>query len=114
MNTIVTILIIAFALVALATCTYIYMRDKTLSEIRGDVYQLFLQAENAFTESGSGKQKMKWVISKARGLLPEWLQFFITEEFLYKVIQAWFDAVKDLLDDGKVNGSVKETGNEDQ
>ena len=114
MNTIVTILIIAFALVALATCTYIYMRDKTLSEIRGDVYQLFLKAEHTYLETGAGKQKMKYVIQQARGLLPEWLQFFITEEFLCKVIQTWFDAVKDLLDDGKVNGSVKETDNENQ
>lgn len=107
-NTIVTILIIVLAVAALAACTYIYLRDKTLEEIRGDVYQLFIKAEHTYIETGSGKQKMKWVISKARGLLPEWMQTFITEEFLNKVVQAWFDAVKDLLDDGKINKSGKE------
>lgn len=29
------------------------------------------------------------------------------EEMLIKVIEEWFAAVKDLLDDGKVNGSRK-------
>lgn len=107
-NTIITIVIIVAAVATLAVCTYIYLRDKTLDEIRGDVYELFLQAEHKFTETSSGKQKMKWVISKARALLPGWLQAFITEEFLYKVVQAWFDAVKDILDDGKLNKSEKE------
>ncbi|MGN0384612.1 MAG: hypothetical protein ACI4EX_01885 [Lachnospiraceae bacterium] len=107
-STIVTIFIIAFAVVAIASCTYIYLRNRTLDDIRGDVYQLFIKAEHRYVETGSGKQKMKWVIHKARGLLPEWLQIFITEEFLYKVVQAWFDAVKDLLDDGKINNHLKE------
>lgn len=30
-----------------------------------------------------------------------------SEEALEKIIQIWFDEVKDLLDDGKVNGSQK-------
>ena len=55
--------------------------------------------------SGAGQQKLKWVVQQARGLLPKWLQIIITEEMLLKVIDVWFDGVKDLLDDGKVNGS---------
>lgn len=50
---------------------------------------------------------MKWVVSQARRLLPGWLQAIISEEALEKIIQIWFDEVKDLLDDGKVNGSQK-------
>ena len=46
---------------------------------------------------------MKWVLSQARMLLPKWAQVLITEEFLEKVIEGWFQAVKDLLDDGKYN-----------
>lgn len=84
------------------------IRDKTIDEIRVDVYHLFLIAEHAFKESGSGKQKMKYVVSQARRLLPSWLQYFITDEFLESVIEKWFQAVKDLLDDGKMNGSDKE------
>ena len=106
-NTIITILIIVFAVVVLGGGLYVYIRNKSLQEIREDVYKLFLKAEHTFTETGSGKQKMEWVISKARGLLPPWLQIFISEEFLYNVIEKWFQAVKDLLDDGKLNGTGK-------
>lgn len=56
---------------------------------------------------GSGKQKMEWVIGKARGLLPGWLQTFVTDEVILRIIQGWFTAVKDLLDDGKYNNSTK-------
>lgn len=107
LNTIIAIVVIFVLLAVLGYCTYIYLRDKSLEQIRADVYQLFLQAEHTFTETESGKQKMEWVVQKARSLLPEWLQDFITEPFLYMVIQAWFDAVKDLLDDGKYNKSVE-------
>ncbi len=81
-----------------------YMKLKGLDGIRGDVYKLILVAEHQFS-SGEGKQKLKWVVQQARLLLPGWLQVLITEERLEKLIDAWFKGVKDLLDDGKVNGS---------
>ena len=71
------------------------------------IYKLFLKAEHDFKESHAGKQKMKWVISKARGLLPVWMQMIITEEMFENIIQYWFDGIKDLLDDGKLNGMNK-------
>lgn len=110
-NMILTVVLIAMAVIGLTVCTYIYLRDKTLEEIRADVYQLFLTAEHTYLETGSGMQKMKWVVSRARSLLPSWAQAFITDELLYKVIEGWFQAVKDLLDDGKYNKSVE--GKED-
>lgn len=103
------IIIIALTVIGvfiIGTGVYVYLRNKSMEEIRSEVYQLFLAAEHAYTESGSGKQKMKWVISKARALLPSWLQTFVTEDLLYKVIEGWFVAIKDLLDDGKYNKSV--------
>ena len=33
---------------------------------------------------------------------------FITQDLLKKVVQLWFDLVKDLLDDGKMNGTKEE------
>lgn len=89
--------IILFIMAAAAYC-----REKTLQEIRTDVYQLFLKAENAFNESGQGEQKMKWVISRARSLLPSWIQLIMTEDVFIKLIQIWFDGIKDLLDDGRI------------
>lgn len=89
-----------------------YFKDKRLDDIRGDVYQLFLKAEHMYKMSGAGQQKMKWVISKARLLLPSWAQPFISEYMLERAIEMWFQEVKDLLDDGKVNGSQADPDDE--
>ena len=104
-NTIIAIVLTVVALAFVGVGLYFYLRDMTLEEIRADVYQLFLKAEHNPEFMESGKQKMKWVISQARMLLPKWLRFFITDEFLEMIVQGWFDAVKDLLDDGEFNGS---------
>ena len=84
---------------------YQYAKMKGLEGIRKKVYDLFLRAEKGFTESKQGEQKLKWVVQQARGLLPRWLQVVISEEALMTIIDWWFKEVKDLLDDGKVNGS---------
>lgn len=108
---ITTILIIALSiifLIGIGVLVYFYIREKTLEEIRGDVYQLFLEAEHTYQYTEAGKQKMSYVIQRARSLLPNWAQFFITEALLEKVVQMWFEAVKDLLDDGKYNKSTEE------
>lgn len=86
---------------------YSYQRNHNLEQIRERVYKLFVVAENKFYGSEQGKQKMKWVVSQARMLLPSWLRNLLTDEALERIIQAWFDCVKDLLDDGKANGTGK-------
>ena len=89
------ILLVAVLILLIVTIViaFQYAKHKGLEGIRANVYQL------------AGQQKLKWVVQQARGLLPKWLQIIITEEMLLKVIDVWFDGVKDLLDDGKVNGS---------
>lgn len=104
---VIKIFIVLLFLMGFGFTVYLYIREHTLGEIRADVYKLFLEAEHTYTETESGKQKMEYVIQRARSMLPNWAQFFITEEVLRKVVQMWFEAVKDLLDDGKVNRSVK-------
>lgn len=99
----VVVLVILVAITVVMAYQYAKMRG--MDGIRGDVYQLILKAEHVYNESGQGKQKLKWVVSQARGLLPKWMQVFVTEEMMMKVIDEWFKGVKDLLDDGKVNGS---------
>jgi len=100
---------LAVAFIALtATLIYHYMRMKGLEGIRCDVYQLILKAEHMYKESGTGQQKLKWVVQQARGLLPTWLQWVITEDALMNIVDEWFQGVKDLLDDGKVNNSQKQ------
>jgi len=45
-NTILTMALIVATLIMLGAGIYFYVRDKTLSDIRADVYQLFLKAEH--------------------------------------------------------------------
>lgn len=103
--------VLAVVLLILAIVTivvvYQYAKMKGLDGIRQDVYQLILRAEHIYNESGQGKQKLKYVVNQARGLLPQWLRIFVTEDAMMKVIDEWFKGVKDLLDDGRVNGSQK-------
>ena len=103
------LLLVAVVILLIVTLViaFQYAKYKGLDGIRENVYQLILKAEHIYKESGSGQQKLKWVVQQARGLLPEWLQVIITEDALIKIIDAWFCGVKDLLDDGKVNGSQK-------
>jgi len=106
-TSIISIIILLVLLIGLGVLVYFYIRERTLDEIRGDVYRLFLEAEHTYTETVAGKQKMSYTIQRARSLLPNWAQFFITEALLEKVVQIWFEAVKDLLDDGKYNKSTE-------
>lgn len=101
----VLILVIAALAVLTVVIAYQYAKMKGLEGIRENVYQLILKAEHIYKESGQGEQKLKWVVQQARGLLPKWLQVIMSEEVLLKIIDWWFKEVKDLLDDGKVNGS---------
>jgi len=104
---IIAILLIVALVGVVAFTLYLYLKNKTLNDIRADVYKLFLKAEHMY-KAGAGKTKMDFVVRKARELLPSWAQVFITEDVLRKAVQIWFDAVKDLLDDGKFNGTGKE------
>lgn len=100
----VAILLIGLTVVLIYHC----LKLKGLDGIRMDVYQLILKAEHMYKESGTGQQKLKYVVQQARDLLPKWLYHIITEEAMMAIVNEWFKGVKDLLDDGKVNGSQKE------
>lgn len=101
----VLILVIAALAVLTVVIAYQYAKMKGLEGIRENVYQLILKAEHLYTESDQGEQKLKFVVHQARGLLPGWMQLFITEDMMIKLVNEWFRGVKDLLDDGKINGS---------
>jgi hypothetical protein len=108
MELVVSVVCVIVAMAVIGITVYMYIRDNTIDGIRDDAYQLFLKAEHMFTESNSGQTKMKWVLSQIRNIMPAWARFFVTEATMEYVVQMWFDAVKDLLDDGKYNKSTKE------
>ena len=101
------VLILLLIIFVILTVYIIYenAKMKGLEGIRAQAYQYMLKAERIYI-SGEGRKKLKYVVSKARGLLPGWMQFFITDEALMKIVDIWIGEVKDLLDDGKVNDSA--------
>lgn len=101
----VLIIIGIVIMISILAIVYAYFKNKNLDAVRKDVYKLFLEAEHIMKESKAGRQKMKWVLSRARLLLPKWLQVIISDDTFNKIVQIWFDQVKDLLDDGKLNDS---------
>lgn len=105
---IVTILLTVALLLVAVLGGYFYLRDKTLNDIRADVYRLFLFAEHDPRFKELPRERMMWVLKHARIMLPGWAQFLITDAFLEKIVEGWFRAIKDLLDDGKLNKSTTE------
>lgn len=87
------------------------MQTIGLEKVRSYVYHLFVEAEREF-EHGKNEEKFDYVVWFAKNAIPAPFNLFITEKALRKVIQLWFDLCKDLLDDGKLNGS--ETGKESE
>jgi len=101
---VLVVLLIIFILLTIYIA-YENAKMKGLEGIRAQVYQYMLKAEHMYV-SGEGRQKLKYVVSRARQLLPGWLRFFITDDFLMNLMDVWFGEVKDLLDDGKINDST--------
>ena len=81
-----------------------YVRHLGLESIRERVYRAFLDAEHEF-QHGENTEKFEYVINIAKTAIPAPFNFFITESLLRKAVQTWFDLVKDLLDDGELNGT---------
>lgn len=102
------LLILLLIIFVILTVYIIYenAKMKGLEGIRAQVYQYMLKAEHIYVSS-EGRQKLKYVVHNARMLLPDWLRFFISDEALMNLCDAWFKEVKDLLDDGKINSSAQ-------
>lgn len=96
-----------FIMIVLAVILFFVVKklqSMGLEKIRAIVYKAFVTAENSFNH-GDNTQKFEYVVNLARSHLPAPFNLFITESLLRNVVQMWFDLVKDLLDDGRVNGT---------
>lgn len=101
---------IIFILIVLAIALFLVVKTLQtigLEQVRGYVYHLFIEAEHEF-KYGDNEQKFEYVIQLARSSIPLPFSLVITESNLRKVVQTWFDLCKDLLDDGRFNGTGKE------
>ena len=98
---------VVLAIIGIAIAVFLivkYIRHVGLESIRERVYKAFLDAEHEF-QHGDNAEKFEYVINIAKTAIPTPINLFITENLLRKVVQAWFDLIKDLLDDGKFNGT---------
>lgn len=96
LNTITIAILVAIILLA-------YMLIKLNKNIRLKAYKLFLKAEHNIKD---GECKMNYVVENIYLYLPTMIRIFVSEESLKRIVQKMFDEIKDLLDDGKRNGSV--------
>ena len=80
------------------------MQSIGLEKARKAVYQAFIHAEHSFIH-GDNNNKFEYVVDVAKKAIPAPFNLFITEALLRDVVQLWFDLCKDLLDDGKLNGT---------
>ena len=104
------ILGIAFIAIVVVIAIFLFIKRMQyvgMEKIREYVYELFVKAEHEF-EHGQNKEKFDYVICLAKAKIPEPFNAFITESFLRSVVQNWFCLCKDLLDDGKMNGTGKD------
>lgn len=105
-NPVVAAIFIILVVAAILFVLVKFLQTIGMEKIRKAVYEGFVEAEHKF-KYGDNKQKFEYVIQLARSTLPKPFNLFITEGLLRKIIQLWFDLCKDLLDDGKLNGTGK-------
>lgn len=103
----VLLVVIAAITVLTIVIIYKYIKLKGLNGIRMDVYEAILRAEHIYSGYDAGRKKFKYVLHQARMLMPGWLQLIITDAVLEETVELWYQGVKDLLDDGKINESQK-------
>lgn len=106
-NPVLAIIFIAVVIVGAIFLAIKVMQKIGLDKIRLYAYRWFQEAEYEF-QYGENEQKFEHVIQLARSMLPKPFCYFITERLLRKTMQLWFNICKDLLDDGKINGTGKE------
>lgn len=107
MNVVNTFMLIAFLimLVSSIALVIVYLKQNSLDQIRADVYQVILKAEHIYYY-GDNIKKKRYVIRQARGMIPPAISILISDKMLETIIEFWFKSVKDLLDDGKMNGGT--------
>lgn len=101
-----TVILATIGIVVAIVIAVKYVQHVGLEKIRKKVYNLFIIAEREF-QHGENTEKFEYVIQWAKFAIPTPFNLFITEKLLRKVVQAWFNICKDLLDNGKLDNSSK-------
>lgn len=99
-------LVILMGLVVLVYIVYLVV-NKKWTRLREDAYKFIRLAEKTVRGTKKGQERFSLVLNQLYNMIPPWLRFFITRTFMEEKLQEWFDMIKDSLDDGKINNSVK-------
>lgn len=92
------------AMIVIAIILLAYMLIKLNKNVRLKAYELFLKAEHNISDNTC---KMNYVVENIYSYLPVSVKIFVSEESLKRIVQKMFDEIKDLLDDGKRNDSIR-------
>lgn len=103
-NKAATIAFICIVAVSLCYFAVRMMQKIGMEKVRKTVYKAFVYAENHFNH-GENRIKFEYVVQQAQKKIPAPFNLFITEKLLRDTIQLWFTLCKDLLDDGRINGT---------
>lgn len=98
--------VILFLLCFVGYIVYLIVKHRW-AKLRELAYNLIRQAEKAVTGTKKGQERFDIVLTQLYNLVPAWLRFFIPRSILEQKLQEWFDKIKDSLDDGIVNNSIK-------
>lgn len=73
------------------------------------LYALMLQAKRYAKDAvlKSGKEQEEWVVKKAMQYLPASVRVFLSEDIVLKIVRWLFSKLKDYIDDGQLNNSIK-------
>lgn len=93
--------IIVIIIAALIYCLFNWQKVKTLA------LQGMLKAKSLAKDAvlHSGQEQEDWVVSKIYPMLPNVARLFISEGFFRILVQKLYKTAKDLIDDGKLNGT---------
>lgn len=98
--------VILIGLVSAGYIVYLVVNQRW-EKLRELAYKMIRQAENVIVGTKKGQERFSLVLEQLYNLIPAWLRFFIPRSLLEQKLQEWFDIIKDSLDDGKINDSVK-------
>ena len=87
---------------------FVYFRNKSISDIRKDIYEVFLNLEHSITGTEAGQKRLEEAVTAAYEMLPKWVRLFVSKDRLKKTVDKWFREIKDLLDDGKIGNNIEE------
>jgi hypothetical protein len=81
--------------------------NRKWAKLREIAYKLIRQAEAVIVGTKKGQERFELVFDQLYNTIPGWLRLFIPKNMLEQKLQEWFDLIKDSLDDGVINNSVK-------